>query len=178
MSAEGRAVAITPSSGREYPSSGWVTGSSAATERDRQRASYQIRKLAGCACAGNAGNPFPATAGLRSRHASRVTHVPWCMPRSLTGGFLWSRWRGKFSRHSRHMRNPQFYVSDKRPMVRFTPTLGLYSLSGWKFYRKILWSLEATRFGFRLLQSLWNLTGNSAAVLPKCLSNFRAIRPL
>ena len=25
----------------------------------------------GCACAGNAGNVFPATAGKRSRHASR-----------------------------------------------------------------------------------------------------------
>ena len=43
-------------------------------------------------------------------------HVPWCMPGSLTSGFLWSRWRGKCSRHSRRMRNPQFYVSGKRPM--------------------------------------------------------------
>ena len=23
-----------------------------------------------------------------------MTHVPWCMPGSLTTGFLWSRWRG------------------------------------------------------------------------------------
>ena len=45
-----------------------------------------------------------------------VTHVPWCMPGSLTSGFLWSRWRGKRSRHSRRMRNPQFYVSGKRPI--------------------------------------------------------------
>ena len=35
---------------------------------------------------------------------------------SLTSGFLWSRWRGKRSRHSRRMRNPQFHVSGKRPM--------------------------------------------------------------
>ena len=34
-------------------------------------ASYQIRKIAGCACVGNAGNVFPTTAGQRSRHASR-----------------------------------------------------------------------------------------------------------
>ena len=34
-------------------------------------ASYQIRKIAGSACAGDAGNNFPATAGWRSRHASR-----------------------------------------------------------------------------------------------------------
>ena len=55
---------------------------------------------------------------------------------------------------------------------------GLYSLSGKTSYRKISWSLEAARFGFKLLQSLWNLAGTSAALLPMCLSNFRAIRPL
>ena len=43
----------------------------------------------------------------------------------LTSGFLWSRWRGKRSRHSRRMCNPQFYVSGKRPIARtkhFTPS--------------------------------------------------------
>ena len=38
------------------------------------------------------------------------------MPGSLTCVFLWSWWRGKRSRHSRRMRNPQFYVSGKMPM--------------------------------------------------------------
>ena len=57
-------------------------------------------------------------------------------------------------------------------------TQGLYSLSGKTSYRKISWSLEAARFGFKLFQSLWNLAGTSAALLPRCLSNFRAIRPL
>ena len=39
-------------------------------------ASYQICKIAGCACAGNAGNVFRAIAGERSRHASRhVRHA-------------------------------------------------------------------------------------------------------
>ena len=55
---------------------------------------------------------------------------------------------------------------------------GLYSLSGKTSYRKISWSLEAARFGFKLFQSLWNLAGTSAALLPRCLSNFTAIRPL
>ena len=49
-------------------------------------------------------------------HGTCVTHVPWCMPGSLTCGFLWSWCREKPSRHSRRMRNPQFYVSGKRPM--------------------------------------------------------------
>ena len=47
--------------------------------------------------------------------------------------------------------------------------LGLYSLSGRTSYRKISWSLAATRFGFRLFQSLCNLTNTLAAALPRCL---------
>ena len=42
-----------------------------------------------------------------------VTQVPWCMSELLTSDFLWSWWRRKRSRHSRRMRNPQFYVSGK-----------------------------------------------------------------
>ena len=56
--------------------------------------------------------------------------------------------------------------------------LGLYSLSGKTSYRKISWSLEAAIFGFQHVQSLWNLTGTSAAMLPRCLLNFRAILSL
>ena len=44
-------------------------------------------------------------------HDTCVTHVSWCMPRTLTSGFLWSWWRGTRSRHSRNMHNKQFYVS-------------------------------------------------------------------
>ena len=76
--------------------------------------SYQIRKIAGCACAGNAGNVFPIDPDMH--HGTCLTHVPWCMSGSLTSGFLWNRLRGKRSRHSRRMRNPQFCVSGKRPI--------------------------------------------------------------
>ena len=54
------------------------------------------------------------TASLRSRHASRhvrdaraVMHV----------GIANTRWRGRCSRHSRRMRNLQFYVSGKGLMA-------------------------------------------------------------
>ena len=50
-------------------------------------------------------------------HGTCATHVPWCMPGSPTSGLLWSRRRRKRSRHSWRMRNPQFYVSGKRPMA-------------------------------------------------------------
>ena len=56
-------------------------------------------------------------------HGTCVTHVPWCMPGSLTSGFFWIRSQGKRSRHSRRMRNPQFYISGKRPM-NFPQRLG------------------------------------------------------
>ena len=50
-------------------------------------------------------------------HCTCVMHVLWCMPGSLTSGFLWSGWRGKCPRHSRRMHNPQFYVCGKRPVI-------------------------------------------------------------
>ena len=57
-------------------------------------ASYQIPKIAGCACAGNAGNAFPRRRFQRKllvsdpgmHHGTCVTHVPWCMSGSLTCG--------------------------------------------------------------------------------------------
>ena len=57
-------------------------------------ASYQIRKIAGCTCAGNAGNVFPRRRFQRKllvsdpgmHHGTCVTHVPWCMSGSLTCG--------------------------------------------------------------------------------------------
>ena len=57
-------------------------------------ASYQIRKIAGCACAGNAGNVFPRRRFQRKplvsdsdmHHGTCMTHVPWCMAGSLTCG--------------------------------------------------------------------------------------------
>ena len=57
-------------------------------------ASYQIRIIAGCACAGNAGNVSPHRRFQRKQlvsdpgmpHGTCVTHVPWCMSGSLTCG--------------------------------------------------------------------------------------------
>ena len=53
--------------------------------------------------------------------------------------------------------------------------LGLYSLSGKTTYCQISRSLEAAWLGVIMIVSLWNLTGISAAMLPRCLSSFRAI---
>ena len=52
------------------------------------------RKIVDCACAGNAGNVFPATYFMGKplvsdpgmHHGTCVTHVSWCMSGSLTRG--------------------------------------------------------------------------------------------
>ena len=64
---------------------------------------------------------FPRHRDPDMHHDRCMTHVPWCMPGSLTIGFLWSRWRGKRYRHFRRMLNPQFCVSGKRPMLDNPP---------------------------------------------------------
>ena len=55
---------------------------------------YQIRKIAGCACATNVGTFFPPSwvSDPDMHHGSYVTHGPWCMPGSLTSGLLLSKW--------------------------------------------------------------------------------------
>ena len=50
------------------------------------------------------------------------------------------------------------------------------SISDKTSYRKISWTLEALRFVFKIVGSLWNLTDSSAAMLQTCLSNFKAMR--
>ena len=76
--------------------------------------SYQKRKIEGCAFLGTSSPP-PRISDPCMHHTTCAKHAPWCMQGSLTTGFLWSRWRGKRSRHSWH--NPQFYASGKRPML-------------------------------------------------------------
>ena len=65
---------------------------------------------------GMSGTFSPRVSDPDMHHGTCVTHAPWCMSGSLTSSSLRSRWRGKRSRHSRCMCNPQFYVSGKRPM--------------------------------------------------------------
>ena len=64
------------------------------------------------------------------------------------------------------------------PLVPWASHQGLYSLSGKTSYHQISWSLEAARLGVIIIAPLWNLTGTSAALLPRGLSNIRAIANL
>ena len=38
-------------------------------------------------------SPPPRISDPDMHHSTCMTHVPWCLPGSLTNGFLWSRWR-------------------------------------------------------------------------------------
>ena len=82
-------------------------------------ASYQIRKIARCACARNAGNVFPAT----DFKGNRGLAIPACItaraPRTCRDACRDSlpAVAGKTARHFRRMRNPQLYVSGKRPIT-------------------------------------------------------------
>ena len=69
-------------------------------------------------------SPPPWASDSDMHHGTCMTHVPWCIPGSLTSGFLWIWWQGKRSRHSRCMRNPQFYVLVRGPchLLTFTET--------------------------------------------------------
>ena len=79
---------------RKYTLELYITECHVVKHGVKRWASYQIRKIAGCACAGNAGNVFPCRRFLRKplvsdpgmHHGTCVTHVPWCMSGSLTCG--------------------------------------------------------------------------------------------
>ena len=122
-------------------------------------ASCQIRKLRVTHALRMPGTFPSATTGSDPdmHHGTCVTHVPWCMTGLLTSGFLWNWWRGKRSRHSRRMRNTQFHVSGKRPIVpTFRPYLLCCGLAPVKFRIAIRISL--------LLAIIW-LPGTSCVIL-------------
>ena len=124
---------------------------------------FQTRKFADCACAGNAGSVSspPRVSNPDMHHGTCVMHVPWCMPGSLSSGFPWGQWRGKRSRHLRCMRNPQFYVSGKRPMaLRCLIVPGILSslskaIAYWLKEGTIIWTNEySLRYSHHLFYSL------------------------
>ena len=99
---------------------------------------------------------MPETFSLPSRvsepdmhHGTCVTHVPWCMLGSLPSTFLWSRWQTKLFRHSRCMRNLQFYISGKRPISEkhtariFWDTFQMRVVSADIVARTIIWNMYA-----------------------------------
>ena len=75
----------------------WPLHASVIKSYSLQWASCQIREIAGAHAPGMPGtfSPSPQVSDPDMHHGTCVTHVPWCMPGSLTSSFLWNRWRGK-----------------------------------------------------------------------------------
>ena len=119
-------------------------------------ASCQIRKIAGAHAPGMPGtfSPSPRVSDPDMHHGTCVTHVPWCMPVSLTSGFLWNRWWGKRSRYFWRMRNPQFYVSGKRPMT-------------WLFLLLLSTHMLLMTDAMRLCEDTWTPFGKPVVPLEK-----------
>ena len=91
-------------------------------------ASYQIRKIAGCTCAGNVSphrrlqrKPLVSDPGMH--HGTCVTHVPWCVSGSLArgGGINVPGIPGAY---------PQFYVSGKRP-IEWSTAMNSFLVQRW-----------------------------------------------
>ena len=76
-------------------------------------------------------SPPPRVSDPDMHHGTCVTHVPWCMSGSLTRSFIWSRWQGKHSRHSRRMCNSQFNVAGKRPTRMKCSYMSVYICYAW-----------------------------------------------
>ena len=70
---------------------------------------------------------------------------------------------------------PQYDEFQSDAFLELTLNQCLYSLCGKTSYRQYLWNLEAARLDVIMIVSLWDLTGISAALLLRCLSNFRMI---
>ena len=96
-------------------------------------------------------------------HGKCVTQVPWCMPGSLSSDFLWSRLRGKRSRHSRCIGKPQFCVSGKRQMMLSWIKIYRYYNNQWMWDMfavskcDITWSEIAQNYGPCALYYFWRL---------------------
>ena len=104
-------------------------------------------------------------------HGTCVTPVPWCMPGSLTSGFLWSRWRRKLYRHSRRMRNPQFYVSGNRSMVGFSRHI-LVLAASFNSHRQSFRFTTRQITGSELVSSLLNVVGANLFLSCRTLNRF------
>ena len=102
---------------------------------------------------GMPGTLFPRVSHRDMHHGTCVTHVPWCIPGSLTSGFLWSQWREKRSRHSRRMRNPQFYASGKRPIKGRLCIMIFYAF----FWRVCSYSFVGSSYHVQLY-IVWGIT--------------------
>ena len=104
---------------------------------------------------------------------SILSHVFWRRPRHLSCWFL----QCNVCASGWNLRNQLFVcwaLNITGKLSQCYTCQGPVSVSDKTSYCSIPWSLEAARFVFRIVRSLWNLPGTSVALLPMYLSNFKA----
>ena len=128
------------------------------TSRDRHGPLTRYAKLRAAHAPGMPGTVSPPlrVSDPEMHHGTCVTHVPWCMPGSLTSGFLWSWWRGKRSRNSRRMRSPLFCVSGKRPKAT-VKLITKKKPQQWYFYNNFIKRLLKRYHSSYCRDSLWHI---------------------
>ena len=142
----------------------WIILKVHAPYPDRRNIAGEPSQWYGCWCPG-------------SLHNQQPWYCPGMINRSLS-----STWKDfNYLRHSNvdKWKENLFFLSaedNSAPEGLSDFILGSVSVSDKTSHSKISWSLEAARFVFRIFQSLWNFTCTSAALLPMCLSNFKAMR--
>ena len=86
-----------------------------------------------------------------------------------------SQGRHRSKKRTCNIKRKIFWHHSVPVMMEYPTVQGLYSLSGKTSYHHFPRSLEAARLDLIMIVSLRNLTGISAALLPRRLSNFKAI---
>ena len=81
-------------------------------------------------------SPPPRVSDPDMHHGTCATHVPWCMPGSLTNGFLWSRRRGKmFPAFPMHAQPTTFAYLERGPYLRgFDLMIGLIPFNPCRYH--------------------------------------------
>ena len=92
-------------------------------------------------------------------------HSEKIFPSSPRVGVVRVQWRSITSGSPDMHRSAYFIMIMDADALEPSRHQGPVSISDKTSYRKISWSLEAARFVFRIVRSLWNLTGTSAAML-------------
>ena len=116
-------------------------------------------------------SPIPQISDPGMHHGTCVTHVPWCMPGSLTSGFLWNRWRGQRSRHSRRMCNAQFYISVKRSIAGIRNDLLICIIRPQSVKPQYFSTHEMTIMMAKYKEGIMQIT-RSSVVLSGCLCSY------
>ena len=99
-----------------------------------QSSTNAIRKIAGAHAPGMPGtfSQTPRLSDPDTHHGTCVTHVPWCMPGSLTSGFLWSRrWGKTFPAFPAHAQPTILRIWYEAHVFHVIPAVDTYITNEW-----------------------------------------------